>query len=83
MTADGGIDVDESGERRIPWILWPFYAIWRLLTFILELTGRLVCAVLGLAMMMGGVALTLTVAGAPVGIPLAALGLLLLARALF
>ena len=30
----------ENEERRIPWILWPFYAVWRLLTFILNITGR-------------------------------------------
>ncbi len=70
-------------ENRVPILLWPFYAIWRFLTFILNIVGRLLCAILGLALMMGGVAVTLSVVGAPVGIPLAALGLLLLARALF
>jgi hypothetical protein len=39
--------------------------------------------VLGLALMAAGVALTLTVVGAIVGVPLAAFGLLLLVRALF
>ncbi len=38
-------------ERRIPWFLWPFYALWRLLGFILDATGRLVLAVLGIALM--------------------------------
>jgi hypothetical protein len=32
--------------KRIPWYLWPFVALWELLTFILSLTGRLVAAVL-------------------------------------
>ncbi len=50
---------------------------------ILGVVGRLVCAALGLVLMMGGVAVTLSVIGAPVGIPLAALGFLLLVRALF
>ena len=70
-------------ENRVPLLLWPFYAIWRLLTFVLNVVGRLICAGLGLAMMIGGVAVTLSVVGAPVGIPLAALGFLLLVRALF
>ena len=72
-----------QSENRVPLLLWPFYAIWRFLTFILGVVGRLVCAALGLVLMMGGVAVTLSVIGAPVGIPLAALGFLLLVRALF
>ncbi len=75
--------MEESGERRIPLLLWPFYAIWRLLTFVLALTGRFICAIIGLALMMAGVALTITVAGAPFGIPLTIFGFLLLVRALF
>ncbi len=70
-------------EKRVPLLLWPFYAIWRFLTFILSVVGRLLCAILGLALMMGGGAITLSVIGAPVGIPLAVLGFLLLVRALF
>ena len=70
-------------QNRVPVLLWPFYAIWRFLTFVLNVVGRLLCAVFGLALMVGGVAVTLSVVGAPVGIPLAALGFLLLARALF
>ncbi len=73
----------DTEERRIPWFLWPFYALWRLLTFILNATGRLVLAVLGIALMVVGLAVSLTVVGAPIGIPLAILGLLLLLRAFF
>ena len=69
--------------RRIPWFLWPFYALWRLLTFILNATGRLVLAVLGIALMSVGLLITLTIVGAPLGIPLAILGFLLLLRAFF
>jgi len=75
--------VTDSNERKIPILLWPFYAIWRLLTFILNLVGRLLCALLGLALMAAGVAVALSVIGAPLGVPLAALGFLLLVRALF
>jgi hypothetical protein len=59
------------------------YALWRLLTFILSVTGRVICAILGIALMMSGVAISLSIIGAPVGIPLAALGFLLVVRALF
>ncbi len=69
--------------RRVPWYLWPFYAIWRLVTFILTATGRMLCALLGAALLIVGVTVTLTLVGAPVGIPIALLGFLLLLRALF
>ncbi len=72
----------ENGND-VPILLWPFYAIWRLLTFVLSLVGRLLCAVLGIAIMIAGVLITMSVVGAPLGIPLASLGLLLLIRALF
>ena len=50
-------------ERRVPILLWPFYALWRLLTAILGVTGRLLAAVVGLVLMVAGVALTATVVG--------------------
>jgi len=70
-------------ERDIPVLLWPFYAIWRLLTFVVEMVGRLICALLGLALMAAGTAITITVLAAPIGIPIAAVGFLLLVRAVF
>jgi hypothetical protein len=75
--------MNDSTQSSVPILLWPFYAIWRLLTFILNVVGRLLCALLGIAIMIGGVAITLSVVGAPLGIPLASLGFLLLVRALF
>lgn len=72
-----------SDDRSVPWILWPFHAVWRLLTLILEITGRIICAILGLALMAAGVAITLTIVAAPIGIPMAVFGFLLLIRALF
>lgn len=75
--------MNDSTQGNVPILLWPFYAIWRLLTFILNVVGRLLCALLGIAFMIGGVAITLSVVGAPIGIPLASLGFLLLVRALF
>lgn len=70
-------------DRRPPWIFLPFLALWRLLTLFLELTGRLVAVALGLVLMIAGGLLTATVVGAPLGIPVALFGLLLLLRGLF
>jgi len=52
--------MSRDDDRRHPWILWPFVALWRLLTGILELTGRLVAVVLGLVLMIVGGLLTAT-----------------------
>ncbi len=73
----------ENEGKRIPWILWPLYAIWCFMTFILNITSRIICALIGLALMAAGVSITLSIVGAPLGIPLAAFGCLLLVRALF
>ena len=70
-------------DRNYPWIFWPFVALWDLLAFILRTTGRIVGAILGLILMIAGGALTATIIGAPVGIPLAVFGFLLLLRSLF
>jgi hypothetical protein len=75
--------MNTTTERAVPVLLWPFVMVWTFVGFVLRAVGRIICAVLGLALMATGVALTLTVLGAIVGIPLAAFGLLLLARALF
>ena len=73
----------DSTPSRVPWILWPFYALWKLLTLILGITGRILCALLGLVLMAAGVAISLSVIGAVLGIPLAAFGFLLAVRSLF
>jgi len=75
--------MSDSSSNGVPLLLWPFYAIWRFLTFLLEIIGRLLCALLGIGLMVGGVAITLSIIGAPVGIPLASIGFLLLGRARF
>lgn len=75
--------MNESTEGRVPWLLWPFYAIWKLLTLVLNITGRIICALLGVALMAVGVAISLSVIGAILGIPLAVFGFLLAVRALF
>lgn len=70
-------------SNRVPFILWPFWAIWRLVRLILELTGRLLGVVLGFVLVVVGLLISLTVIGAIVGIPLAGLGVLLILRGLF
>ncbi len=73
----------EKRARRTPLLLWPFKALWDLLSFIFRLAGRLVTAVIGLGLMMLGFVLLATILAAPVGIPFMILGFLLLLRALF
>lgn len=75
--------IANMSDRDVPLLLWPFYAIWRLLTFVVEMVGRLICALIGLALMAAGTAITITVLAAPIGIPIAAFGFLLLVRAVF
>jgi hypothetical protein len=72
-----------DADQKVPVLLWPFYAIWRLVTLVLKLVGRFLCAIMGLALMAVGVTVTFTVIGAPVGIPIAVFGFLLLVRAIF
>lgn len=73
----------EQTRERTPILLLPFVLLWRLLGFVINVTSRIVCALLGLAIMIGGVALTMSIIGAPAGVPLSILGFLLLVRALF
>ncbi|HMU92726.1 MAG TPA: hypothetical protein PKE35_17500 [Anaerolineales bacterium] len=70
-------------KQHIPWYLWPFAALWKLLAVIVELTGRFVAMVLGLVLILVGGIVSLTVIGAIIGIPLAIIGLLLLLRGIF
>ena len=56
--------------EQVPWYLWPFWAIWRFLTWIVRLTGRLIAIVLGLVMVIVGAVLSITVVLLPLGIPL-------------
>lgn len=75
--------MSDTADRNTPWIFWPFVALWRLLTFVLELTSRIICAVLGLIVAIVGSVITMSVIGAPVGIPLAIFGILMIVRAFF
>ncbi len=70
-------------QRKTPWFLWPFVALWRLVTWILEMTGRFLAILLGIVFMVVGVIVTLTVIGAIVGVPMFLFGVLLVLRGLF
>jgi len=72
-----------ESRKRTPWYLWPFVAIWDLITWILKMTGRLVAAILGLVFMIVGAILTVTVIGAVIGIPLIIFGFALMVRSIF
>ena len=70
-------------KQHIPWYLWPFAAIWKLLAVIVEMTGRFVAMVIGIVLILVGFIVSLTIIGAIVGVPLAIIGLLLLLRGMF
>jgi hypothetical protein len=70
-------------KQHIPWYLWPFVAIWKLLAVIVEMTGRFVAMALGFVLILAGVLVSLTIIGAIVGVPLAIIGLLLALRGIF
>jgi hypothetical protein len=70
-------------KKGISWILWPFVALWKFIALIIEMTGRLVGAILGCVLMLVGVILCLTIVGAVVGLPMLLIGFLMLIRSIF
>lgn len=70
-------------KRKIPFLLWPFWALFQLVLWILKFTGRLVGAILGLVFVIAGVLLSITVVGAIIGVPLVVLGVMLMVKAIF
>ncbi len=73
----------KNNVQTTPWLLWPLKALLDLIEGIIKLTGRLVAAVFGLAMMIVGVVLTILVITAPLGIPMIIFGFLLMIRGIF
>jgi len=53
-----------TGRGRIPWYLWPFAMLWRLIATVVGLTGRFVAMIVGLVFIVVGVIVSLTVIGA-------------------
>ncbi len=72
-----------NNYQHTPWIFWPVRAVFELIEWILRLTGRLVAAVIGLAIMITGAVLTLTLIAAPLGVPMIVFGFLLMVRGIF
>lgn len=70
-------------RQKSPWFLWPFMLVWDLLALVLRLIGRVLAGILGLALMIFGITLITTVSGAPIGVPFAVLGFLLMIRSIF
>ena len=70
-------------EKKVSWILWPFWAIYQLTIWILKITGRLIGAILGVVFLIVGIVLSATIIGAIVGVPLIILGLMLMVRSIF
>lgn len=70
-------------KNNTPLLFLPFVWLWKLLSLILELTGRLIGAIIGFVLMIVGSVLVITVIAAPIGIPLAAFGFLLMLRSFF
>jgi len=65
------------------WLTWPFVALWRLLTAILELIGRIFTGITGVLFLIFGAMLAATVVAAPVGIVFLIIGILLVIRSIF
>ena len=70
-------------KRKVPFLLWPFWALFQLALFILKFTGRLVGALLGLVLVILGALLTITLIGAILGVPLILLGVMLMGKSIF
>ncbi len=54
---------ESTNNQRVPCLLWPFWAIWRLVVFIVGITGRLLAIILGFVFIIIGVLLSITVVG--------------------
>lgn len=70
-------------RQRAPWFLWPFAALLDLAGALVLLGGRVAAVALGLAAMIAGALATATVIGAPIGVPLFVVGLMLAVRGIF
>ncbi|NMM63433.1 hypothetical protein HBE96_12230 [Clostridium sp. P21] len=64
-------------------ILWPFKIILSLISSIITLTGKAIGIILGLVIMILGMAATVTIVGGIIGIPLIIFGLLILIKSIF
>lgn len=72
-----------TGRTHVPILLWPFYAILKLVEWIVRVTGRIVAAAIGLVIMIVGTVLIVTIIAAPIGAPMVFFGLVLMIRGIF
>ncbi|MBI2434444.1 MAG: hypothetical protein HYV26_16425 [Candidatus Hydrogenedentes bacterium] len=70
-------------RRRRPLLLWPLILLWRLVTALEKMIGIALLLLIGLVLMVAGLALCATFVGAILGIPLFLLGFLLVLRGLY
>ncbi len=73
----------ETQHRKTSIVFFPFVIVWTLFSFFMKLTGRVVSAIIGFGFMIVGITLSVTLVAAPVGIPLAVFGFLLMLRSVF
>lgn len=73
----------EKQDKKYPWFLLPFVALWDFLALILNFTGRMLAGISGFVLMIVGIILTITLIASPVGIPLIIIGFLLMLRSIF
>ncbi|MGA9405667.1 MAG: hypothetical protein WBW71_00915 [Bacteroidota bacterium] len=73
----------DNQRKRTPILLLPFVIVWSLFSFFMRLTGRVVAGISGFIFMIIGIGLSVTLVAAPVGIPLAVFGFLLMLRSVF
>ena len=64
-------------------LTFPFRLIWSIFSAIMEITGRLLAVFIGVLLLVTGMALTVTVVGAILGVPVMIFGGMLLLRGLF
>ena len=70
-------------RQRAPWFLWPVAVLLDLAGALLCLCGRIAVVCLGLASMIAGGIAMATVVGAPIGVPLFVVGVMLTVRGIF
>lgn len=72
-----------SLRARAPWFLWPVAVLLDVVAALLVLGGRVAVVLLGLASMIAGAVATATLIGAPIGVPLFVVGVMLAVRGIF
>lgn len=73
----------KKDRKRIPWFLFPFWLLWRLVTSIVEFSGRILAVGLGFVLMVVGILISATIVGLIIGLPMILIGILLVLRGIF